>query len=146
MRHVGGYFSEHTMTTIRVEKLVDTPKQTLINYVKKVSNFESWWSNFNTRYEKRNQTITFSPIPLWEFQLKLIKITENEIQFDYLQSPFNGVGIWLFNEQSNYQTLVSYTISITGKNFLVDIFINSVIFRWKHKRDILKLIDKLNQI
>lgn len=134
------------MTTINVDKLVQQPKQTLRNYIFDISNFESWWDNFNTQYDKQTQTITFSPIPFIKLQLKLCKIRENEVQFEYTNSPFKGSGTWFFNECSDSQTIVSYTISITGKNFILDSFIKSSIFKRKHKRDILKLLNKLDRI
>ena len=134
------------MTRITVVKLVDKPKKKVMNFILEISNFEKWWNNFNARYDKHNQIITFSPIPFLKFQLKLFKATENEIQFDYLKTPFKGVGIWNFTEQNNCQTIVSYSISIKGNNFIVNSFIKSKLFRWKHQRDILNLLKKLNHI
>jgi hypothetical protein len=85
-------------------------------------------------------------LPFTRFYLKLMKATENEIQFDYFKALFKGEGIWLLNEVNHDQTLVTYTISIIGNSFLSDWFLKSLIFRWKHTQDILSLIDKLNYI
>lgn len=134
------------MTTIRVEKLVEQSKQTLRSYIFDFSNFESWWDNFNTQYEEQSQTITFSPILFFKLYLKLSQIRENEIQLKYIKSPFRGHGTWFLRENNEYQTYVAYTITIKGNNFIVDSFIKSTFFKWKHERDILKLLNKLNQI
>lgn len=134
------------MTTISVEKLVKQPKQKLQSYIFNISNFESWWSDFNAYCDKPSETITFSPIRFFEIQLKLITRTENEVQFDYSKSPFKGIGIWSIKECNEFETLVNYTIWIKGNNLIIDNFIKSAIFRWKHKRDILKLLNKLDQI
>ena len=45
------------MTTINVEKLVQQPKQKLRNYLFDISNFESWWDNFNAQYDKQTQAL-----------------------------------------------------------------------------------------
>ena len=134
------------MTTITTEKIIYKPTEIIKTFISDLKNFETWWDKYNAYYDCKNQILTFSPISFIHFQLRSLSTIDNNVKFEYLKTPFNGFGTWTLEEINNQSTKVSYTISITGNNFLVDKILNSMLFKWKHNKDILFLINKLNNL
>jgi hypothetical protein len=134
------------MTIILIEKEVKQPMNKLKCFMFDLHNYESWWNNYNTKFDRQNQLIKFKPIAFKTLGLKYRKILDNQIEFDYVFAPFKGSGTWNLKEVSTFETNVTYTISITSNNIIIRAFINSKIFKWKHNRDVLNLINKLNTI
>ena len=69
---------------------------------------------------------------------------DEALTFDYVRGPFRGEGVWRLSE-SDSVTCVSYGIRLDPVNRLVAAAASTPFFRWKHCRDIERIIEHLDR-
>ena len=123
----------------KIFRNIESTRKIILN----INKYKNWWNNFNTKVI--NNTIIFSPFPFTTVELQPVKIESNSIKLKYTKAPFVGFGTWTLTS-SGPQTLVSYSIDIEGKKCFINFLIKTPVFKYKHRRDIIKLIKKLEWI
>ena len=134
------------MTTITTESIIEKPFELTKSIVFDLHSYPNWWFDFKAEFDISDSAVYFSPIRFVRFKIKLENKTEDSIQFQYKNTPFYGFGTWTIKKINADNTLVSYSISLKGKNLISDTFVSSRFFKRKHEKDILNLIKKLEQL
>jgi hypothetical protein len=132
-------------TTIKVEKVIDCGIENVKEILLDLKNCPKWWKSYNLHYDADQETVHFQPLFLIDITLHEMDKGDNFIQFNYVKGPFRGSGLWEFKETETGKTHISYTITISGCNCLIDFIKSTSIFKWKHEKDIhqlMKLIEK----
>jgi ribosome-associated toxin RatA of RatAB toxin-antitoxin module len=132
-------------TTIKVEKVIDSGIEEVRAILLDLQNYPKWWKAYNLKYDSDHETVSFQPLPLIEITLQVIEKGDNFIKFNYSKGPFRGCGLWEFKELETGKTYISYTITISGCNWLIDLIKSTVIFKWKHEKDIYKLMGLIGE-
>jgi len=133
----------NTNLSLRIERIICKPHLEIKEEVLNFSFYEQSWKAFNIKIDKTTNTFTFRPFPRVKFQLKHLEIGNDYVVFDYLDGIYLGQGIWKIQDLGDNRTNVSYSISIKGRNRIINTLYNSKFFIWKHKRDINSLINTL---
>jgi ribosome-associated toxin RatA of RatAB toxin-antitoxin module len=129
------------VTTIKVEKVIDSSIEKVKEILLDLKNYPKWWKAYKLKYDSDHETISFQPLMLIEITLHVLDKGDNFIKFNYRKGPFRGSGLWEFKELETGRTHISYTIAISGCNWLMDFIMSTSIFKWKHKKDIYRLME-----
>jgi hypothetical protein len=133
------------VTTIKVEKVIDSGIEKVKAILLDLKSYPEWWKSYGLQYDEEEEAILFRPLLLIKITLNVVDRGDDFIKFNYSKGPFRGSGLWEFRELKTGETHISYTITISGCNGLIDFIKSTSIFKWKHENDIhklMKLIEK----
>ncbi len=113
----------------------------------KIEDYSDWWHLPVTVIDFDNRILKFTPIPFIEiFWKQRYDASSKEIICDYIKGPLVGFGIWQISVDNNSNKMsISYEIKVKGINMIFDMLLRTFIFKYKHSKDILRIIQKASE-
>jgi hypothetical protein len=131
--------------SIRVEKIINKPYGELRKILFSPENYPHWWKRFYAKHDSETNAIVFRPFFFIRIKLELQEKGDDFITFRYAEGPFTGHGTWLLSNIDAEKTLVSYTVFLQSRNMISGLIKSTGFFKWKHKRDIKSLLNKIER-
>jgi uncharacterized protein YndB with AHSA1/START domain len=104
--------------------------------------FAEWWP-FVVRTQNET-TFTVQPLPMAHITMTRTEAeAPHRILYEYVGGPFRGEGEWLITDNGSKHIHVDYTIRLRPVNALVALGASTPLFRWKHRRDILGIMNRI---
>jgi hypothetical protein len=128
---------------IVVQKTIHRDAEYLKSRILDIRFFEKWWSRFNSIVDCESMVINFMPLPYLKLKIKVIDIAENSITYDYIEGPLRGIGRWEIQKRTDQKSNLICTVRLNSRWIVFRAFIKSKLFKWKHSRDILGLMESL---
>lgn len=131
--------------TIEVGKVANVNIEKAKNIILNPNRYKGWWKDYNLQHNEHNETLHFEPLKFIRIKLHFVEKGDDFIKFNYIEGPFHGTGIWKLKKVEPDKTYISYTITISGGNWWMNVIKSTPFFKWKHKRDIIKLINLIEE-
>lgn len=110
------------------------------------SRFADWWPVPVSVSTDGPAGVTIRPLPGVRLVLRLVDSEPYRfIRYEYVRGPFRGHGEWRFEraEGGDGKTRVTYAVELRPVNRLVAVLASSCAFRWKHGRDVTRILETL---
>jgi uncharacterized protein YndB with AHSA1/START domain len=108
--------------------------------------FPEWWPVSVKLHDANSQAIFVQPLPM--VRIQMIR-TESEspqrVVYAYASGPFRGEGEWSVSDMLERPgwAHVDYTVRLRPVNTLVALGASTPLFRFKHRRDILAIMNRI---
>jgi hypothetical protein len=138
-------WSEYLIIKVSMD-LESVSDDTIFEKLYKIESYSNWWSIPIAVTDFNNRILKFTPIRFIEILWKQsYDIFQKKITCEYIGGPLIGYGIWTITSKNTNKVHVSYEIKVKGRNLFFDILMRTPFFKYKHSKDILKIIQKASE-